>query len=85
MKKKSELQKLLDEVSDFLSSLGEELQYWTGAFAKSIIKEFEQLLQELFAKFTGGFIPPMDFDLDDIIEDDVACRRYGPQMVRMPK
>ncbi|OGH91989.1 MAG: hypothetical protein A2534_01110 [Candidatus Magasanikbacteria bacterium RIFOXYD2_FULL_39_9] len=85
MKKKSEFQKLIDELSDSLSSLGEELTYWTIAFLQSLGKEFNQWLEDFFTSMTGGFTPSMEFDLNDITEEDIACRRYGPQKVRVPR
>jgi len=74
-KKKSELQKLLEEVLDSLSSLGEELVYWTVAFIQSMNKEFRQFLHELLGSFAGGFIPPMEDVLKEITEADIVCKR----------
>lgn len=81
-KKKNEVQKLVNEVSDSLSSLGEELVYWITAFIQSMIKEFlsmaeefQQFLHSLLGMFAGGFIPPAETLVEEITEEDLLCKR----------
>ena len=88
MKKEDDWQGFFVEFSDSLVYVGKETIYLLGLFLQELAKLLIELIalpKKMVEELLGEAAPDMDFDLDDTTEDDIACRRYGPQKVTLPR